>query len=105
MKKTPQSKAETIFKELEEEFGGVPECKNCLNFERIIKDPVTKVEYVKCKSPFNHLSPKSEAYRCYYFTNKSKRIRDNIAKMIERGEELERSMRPTFEDLNKTFDI
>ena len=100
-----KSKAQQAIEEYEKEFGGVPECKNCLNFERIIKDPVTKIEYVKCKSPFNHLSPRSEAYRCYYFSNKSEHIRNNIAKMIERGEELERKMRPTWEDMNRPFTI
>jgi hypothetical protein len=105
MKKNSTTRAKAAIDAIEAEFGGVPECKNCLNFERIIKDPVTKEEYVKCKSPFTHLSLKKDAYRCYYFNHKEQRIRDNIAKMIERGEELERKMRPTWEDLNRPFTI
>jgi hypothetical protein len=103
--KDSSTRANNAIAELEKQFGGVPECKNCLNFERIIKDPITKEEYVKCKSPFNHLSPKKDAYRCYYFNHKSQLIRDNIAEMIERGEELERKMRPTWEDMNRPFTI
>lgn len=99
------SKAVKVINSIEKEFGGVPKCEDCLNFERIIKDHVTEEEYVKCKSPFNHLSPKKDAYRCYYFSNKSKRIRDNIAKMIEKGEKLERDLRPTWEELNRPFTI
>lgn len=94
-----------IIDEMEREFGDVPACKNCINFERVIKDPVTKKEYVKCKSPFSHLPPIEDAYRCYYFSHKSQRVRDNIAKMIEDGEELQRKMRPTWEELNRPFTI
>ena len=100
-----ESKAEKVFKELEAEFGGVPKCENCLNFERIIKDPVTNEEYIKCKAPFSHLSPRKEAYRCYYYAHKDERIRKNVSDMIKRGIELERSMRPTWEELNRPFTI
>lgn len=97
-------KAQKVIKALEAEFGGVPTCKNCLNFERWIKDPKTGKKYSKCKH-YDYLPNPDGAYRCYYFANKSQRIRDNIARMIEEGEEMERRCRPTWADMNRPFTI
>ena len=102
--KKPPSKAEEIFKELENEFGGPAECKNCMNFERWIKDPLGKKKYTKCKH-YSHLPDPEDARRCYYYAHKDERIRKNVAKVIEEGEELERKMKPTWEDMNRPFTI
>ena len=99
-----ESKAEKVFKELEAEFGGPAACKNCMNFERWIEDPKTNKKYTKCKH-YDHLPNPEEASRCYYYAHKDERIRKNVADVIHRGEELERSMRPTWEDLNRPFTI
>jgi hypothetical protein len=103
MKKN-SSKTEKVISELEKEFGGPAECKNCLNFERWIEDIKTKKKYTKCKH-YDHLPNPEEAYRCYYYANKDERIRKNVAKMIEKGEELERKLKPTWEEMNRPFTI
>lgn len=102
--KTAKSKGRAVIEALEKEFGGPAACKNCMNFERWIEDTKTKKKYTKCKH-YDHLPNPEEARRCYYYAHKDERIRNNIAKMIEEGEELERKMRPTLEDLNKIFTI
>jgi hypothetical protein len=98
------SKTEKLINALEEKFGGPAECKNCINFERWIKDTKTDKKYAKCKH-YDHLPNPEEAYRCYYYAHKDERIRKNVARVIEEGEELERKMRPSWEDMNRPFDI
>lgn len=99
-----KDKYKALFDAIEKEFGGPAACDKCMNFEYFVKDPKTKEKYSKCKH-YDHLPTPKNASRCYYYSNKDPRIRENMARIAREGEELERKMRPTWEEMHRPFTI